>query len=111
MTHPSWENLSDFFDPDEFATEAVFNRGEVEIGRVLGIFDDPTGPSSLGEYEHEIQAPHFTGPEDGLSLVEDGDTVSIEGKTFDVIGSPKLDGTGVSVVTLATLNVIFNAGL
>ena len=41
MPHPDWEDLSAFFDPDEFATSAVITRGEETVAEVLSIFDDP----------------------------------------------------------------------
>ena len=111
MPHPDWEDLSAFFDPDEFATQAVITRGEEKVAEVLGIFDDPNEVARLGEFDMDHPTPRFTCAEVGAVGIEAGDVATIEGKAFDVMESPQLDGTGVAVLILGTPNVVYNAGL
>lgn len=111
MPHPSWEDLSEFFDPDEFASTAIITRGEEQIGEVLGIFDDPNQLVRLGEYELDHPTPRFTCREVAVATIHKGDTATIEGRMFDVMQEPELDGTGLAVLILANPNVIYNAGL
>ncbi|SMX27288.1 Phage Head-Tail Attachment [Pelagimonas phthalicica] len=111
MPHPDWEDLSDFFDPDEFATKAIITRGAEAVAEVFGIFDDPTDVASLGEFELEHPNPRFVCAEVEVSLVHAKDVVTIEGKAFDLMRAPELDGTGLAVLHLATPNVIHDAGL
>ena len=111
MPHPPWEDLSEFFDPDEFATTAIITRDEEQIGEVLGIFDDPNQVAELGEYEHDHPVPRFVCKEVDAALIERGDVLTIEGKEFDVMQEPELDGTGIATLILAEPNVIYDAGL
>jgi hypothetical protein len=111
MAHPDWEDLSAFFDADEFATLAVITRGSETVAEVLGIFDDPNAPASVGELVQDLPSPQFTAPEVELSGVKPKDIATIEGVAFDVMEAPQRDGTGISVLILAKPNVIYNAGL
>jgi len=111
MTHPDWEDLSAFFDPDEFATTAVITRGADLVAEVLGIFDDPNEVARLGEFDMDHPTPRFTCPEAAVAGVQPRDIATIEGKAFDVMEAPQLDGTGIAVLILGTPNVIYNAGL
>jgi hypothetical protein len=111
MPHPSWEDLSEFFDPDEFATTAIISRAGEQIGEVFGIFDDPNKVAELGEYELDHQTPRFTCREvDAVDIVK-GDVATIEGREFDIMQEPALDGTGIATLILADPNVIYDAGL
>jgi hypothetical protein len=111
MPHPDWEDISAFFDLDEFATTAVITRDAEKVADVLGIFDDPSQMATLGEFEFDSPGPRFVCREDAVSAVKRGDTATIEGKVFDVLEEPQLDGTGIATLTLAVPNVIYNAGL
>jgi hypothetical protein len=111
MPQPEWEDLSTFFDPDEFAATAVITRGEETVVEVLGIFDDPNAVATLGEYALDHTSPRFTCPETDVAGVHKGDVVTIEGKEFDLMQEPELDGTGIATLILAEPNVIYNAGL
>lgn len=111
MPNPPWENLSDFFDPDEFATLATITRASESVGEVFGIFDDPNQIASLGEYELDHIVPKFVCSEVDVVAIKRGDVVTIEGKDFDLIEDPQLDGTGIATLTLTKPNVIYNAGL
>lgn len=111
MPHPHWEDLSDFFDPDEFATLATITRASENVGEVLGIFDDPNQVASLGDYDLDHPVPKFMCAEVDVAAVKRGDIVTIEGKDFDLIEDPQLDGTGIATLILGKPNVIYNAGL
>ncbi len=111
MPHPDWEDLSAFFDPDEFATTAVVTREGELVVEVLGIFDDPNEVASLGDYELDHPTPRFVCPEVDIAAARKGDVVTIEGKAFDLMQEPELDGTGIATLILAAPNVIYDAGL
>lgn len=111
MPHPTWEDLSEFFDPDEFATIATITRASENVGEVLGIFDDPNHVTGLGEYDLDHPVPKFMCAEFNVALLKRGDVVTIEGKDFDLIEEPKLDGTGIATLILGNPNMIYNAGL
>lgn len=111
MPHPDWEDLSAFFDPDEFATSATITRGSQTVAEVLGIFDDPNQVAALGEFELDHPTPRFVCAETGVADVHKDDVVTIEGKDFDLMEEPQLDGSGLATLILATPNVAYNAGL
>lgn len=111
MPHPDFEDLSDFFDPDEFATQAVITREGEKVAEVLGIFDDPKEVASIGEYDMDHLTPRFTCAEVEVAGIEAKDIATIKGKPFDIMESPQLDGTGLAVLILGTPNVVYNAGL
>jgi hypothetical protein len=111
MPHPGWEDISAFFELDEFATTASITRSSEKVADVLGIFDDPSQMATLGEFEFDGPGPRFVCREDEVSQVLRGDTAVIEGRTFDVLEEPQLDGTGIATLILAVPNVIYNARL
>ena len=111
MPHPGWEDLSTFFDPDEFATLALFTRDAETVAEVLGIFEDANQVAALGDYDLEHPTPRFLCPETSVAGVRKNDRVTIEGKEFDLMRDPELDGTGLATLILAEPNVIYNAGL
>lgn len=111
MPHPPWEDLSEFFASDEFATTAIITRVEEQIGEVLGIFDDPNQVAALGEYELDHPTPRFTCREVDVADVAKGDVATIEGRSFDIMQEPELDGTGIATLILAKPNVVYDAGL
>ncbi len=111
MPHQDWEDLSAFFDPDEFATIAVITRGDETVAEVLGIFDDPNQVSKAGEYDLDHLAPRFTCSASDVSSALKDDVVSIEGKQFDLLEDPEFDGTGLATLLLAEPNVIYDAAI
>ncbi|WP_300067727.1 hypothetical protein [uncultured Ruegeria sp.] len=111
MPHPDWEDLSDFFDPDEFADTANITRDNQVVGQILGVFDDPSQVAKLGEYEHDHHAPTFICPEVEAAIVQPGDVAEIDGTPYDVTKSPQADGTGLSKLILAEQNEYYDAGV
>lgn len=111
MPGPAWENIGDFFDLADFATPAVVTRSGRRVADFLGVFDDPSVTASLGEYENDSVEPIFTCAEIDIAAVKIGDVVTIEGRAFDLVKPPQLDGTGIAVLRLVSPNVIYNAGI
>jgi len=109
MPAPDWENLDQFLALDDFATRAIFKRDGVELIEVFGIFDDPYYSPEIGEYTFENRNPRLTVKERDVVAINHGDTAEIDGITYDVIGPPESDGTGMSVVNLATQPEQYNA--
>ncbi len=104
MTSPSWENLDDFLMPADkggFATPAIitYAAGGTKTANVL--FDDPYFNAQLGEYVADASQPRITGKEIDLLSVRRGDSVRVNGKTYDVLTAPQSDGVGMAIVMLA----------
>lgn len=111
MPQPEWEDLSDFFDPDEFADTARITRDGQDVAQILGVFDDPSQVSQLGEYEHDHQTPIFLCPETAAADIQADDVATIDGIAYDVMKSPQRDGTGLVTLILSEQNVYYNAGV
>jgi|GEM_PF-6505759 len=111
MPHPDFEDITEFFDPDEFATTAHITRGAENIGDVLGIFDDPNEVARIGEYSMDHVTPKFECAEVDVADVHKNDRVTIEGREFDLMEEPQLDGTGTARLVLGKTTVTYNAGL
>lgn len=109
MPAPNWEDLDQFLDADDFAQTAIIRRDGNLVIEVLGIFDDPYFSPEIGEYTFEDRQPRLTVKEVSVILVRRGDTVDVDGKTFDLINDPEPDGTGMSVLTLASQPGVYNA--
>lgn len=109
MPEPAWEDLSAFFDADEFATTAVITRGVDPVAEVLGVFDDPNEVASLGDFEMDHPTPRFLCPESAVVGVRSGDVATIEGRDFDVVDAPQRDGTGLATLVLAKQTVTYIA--
>lgn len=101
MPKPAWEDLDEFLDVDEFAVEATVSLHGGATRRVRGIFDDPYLNAELGEYELDTNRPRLTCKESDVADVRRGDTVTIDGQTYDVMTSPQPDGTGMALLQLA----------
>ncbi|GHE88314.1 hypothetical protein GCM10016455_05560 [Aliiroseovarius zhejiangensis] len=101
MPSPLWEDLSEFFDPDEFAIEATIIRDNKIIGRVLGIFDDPTDRKEIGDYTLSEDGPRFLSPEDNALNAKTRDEVQIGRTRYDVVHNAVKNGTGLVVIELA----------
>lgn len=101
MPHPPWEDLSEFFDLDEFAQNARIFRGEEDFGEVVGIFDNPTERQEIGDFTLDQVGPRFVCDERAGLIARRGDVLVIDGSKFDVVHKPKRDGTGLVVIELA----------
>lgn len=96
-----WENLSDFLDEKEFATEAALLFQSGSSKSVTGIFDDPYLNAQIGEYELDSSRPRFMGKLADLKSARRGDTITIDGTTYDVLTPAQSDGTGMASLDLA----------
>jgi len=101
MPAPAWEDRSVFLRTDDFATEIAITMVGFGTRYVRGIFDDPFFDAQLGEYVLETSRPRVTCETPHLEGVRRGDTVTIDGKNYDVMTGPQPDGTGMSVLELA----------
>ena len=104
MRGPSWENLDDFLQTDDnggFANTAVIHFQTGGSRTVSAIFDDPYLDAELGEYVADTSQPRLNGKETDFAGIRRGDTVTVTGETFDILTSPKPDGTGWAVIELA----------
>ena len=110
MPKPSWEDMDVFFQTDEdggFAIPAVFVLQDGTTRTVSVIFDDPEMTAELGGYVAETSDYKVTGPEDLFVGIDRMDRCVVAGKAFDVLTSPRPDGTGTAKIMLAPSNDSF----
>ena len=100
MPHPSWDNVREFVDLDDFATPGVIQFQAGGTRMVSGIFDDPYLNAQLGEVEQDTGRTRFSCVEGDLAGVKRGDAIVIHGKTYAVMTYPQQDGTGLEVLEL-----------
>lgn len=98
---PFTEDLDQFFDADEFATEVVIDPGGPSESTISGIFD---AEAEVIDVESEgltgtVDAPRVTCRSSDLAGVVQGTTVQVDGETYSV-HDPRPDGTGVTVLWL-----------
>lgn len=104
MPAPSWESLDDFLQPDTaggFASTATITLQVTDETRtVVGIFDDPYLNADLGEYEADTSAPRFTCKEADVAGVDRGDTLTLDGRVYDIMTAPQSDGAGMACIRM-----------
>lgn len=101
MPSPVWENLDAFLQTDDFATLAVVDRQGGDPLSFSAIFDDPYLDAQLGEYNLETAQPRLTCKLSDVPGVHRGDTVLVDGVTYDILSEPQSDGAGMAVLKLA----------
>lgn len=103
MPAPEWENLDDFLDVDEFATEATVEFQDVlQADRpIVGIFDEPYLNAELGEYSMDTVQPRFLCKAAAVAGVQRGDVLLIGSDRWDILTGPQPDGTGMATLSLA----------
>lgn len=94
------EDLTQFFNTDEFAVLAVFKRQNVAVAQVNAIFDQPTLPVGIYEAEIDELQPRVMAPTAELAEIQRGDICELPAGAFRVEKITH-DGTGVSTVYLA----------
>ena len=98
---PFTEDLTAFFDLDEFADAATFTpAGGGPAFTVNGIFDAPYQLNSARDVQIDTDKPRFTCRSSDVTAVRREDGCTIAGRQYDVL-AVEPDGTGVSVVVLA----------
>jgi hypothetical protein len=101
MPSPEWENLDAFLSIDDFACMVVVDRAEGGSISFSAIFDDPYLDAQLGEYNLETAQPRLTCKLSDVPGVHRGDTVVVDGVTYDILSEPQSDGSGIAVLKLA----------
>lgn len=101
MPKPAWEDLDAFLNVDEFAVSATVTFQDGTTMAVRGIFDDPYLNAELGEYELDSSRPRLTCKEADVIDVRRGDTVTIDGRVYDVLTTAQPDGTGMAQLEMA----------
>ncbi|WP_420023764.1 head-tail joining protein [Cereibacter azotoformans] len=108
MPAPAWEDLSIFFD--DFAVPAQLRRNGGHLRDLRVIFDEPSVDALLGtgrrdgasrQTRFETTTPMITAPESALAGAMRGDELIVNGRSFDVMSSPEVDGTGLATLRLA----------
>ena len=93
-----WDDLDAFLT--DFAVSVTLHTQGTDR-TFLAIYDEPYLNAQIGEYEADTSRPRLTCKEADVSGVVRGDTVTIEGTTYDVLSSPQGDGTGMAMLDLA----------
>lgn len=102
MPTPSWDNLEDFLDPDDFAVVATITPKAGLARRVNGLYDDDYLSADTGEYTADSGTPRLTCKLVDVVGVKRGDAVFVPGEGhFSVLSDPHQDGTGTAVLKLA----------
>jgi len=101
MPAPHWEDRDAFLDADEFAVEAVIALAGGGTRTVRAIFDDPYEGPELGALQLDSTGPRLTAKEEDFAGVTRGDTATVAGIVYDVMGGGRGDGTGMSTLPLA----------
>lgn len=99
---PFAEDLDQFLQVREFAHSATLILGDAEVRReVVGIFDEPFLDAELGEYSLDTTQPRLLCKEADTRGIDRGDRVEIDGRVFDIMGLPQVDGTGMATIRLS----------
>ena len=94
------EDLSSFFDTDEFAVECVIT-GPGDVDRTLNVILDPVTEAVglYGDTNVEASNHHFICREDDLVDVKRGMTATVEGRAY-TIARIAVDQVGIATVYL-----------
>ena len=109
---PFSEDLDQFFQVNDFAHACELRLAGDVVRIVSAIFDEPSVDADLGGagrggrrlsggYTLETTGPQLTGKAADFVGVSRGDLVVIDGREFDIMASPQIDGTGTAVLRLA----------
>lgn len=104
MPAPDWEDLNDFLDEKEFATAVTITRADGVVLTLSGIYEDQYMDAQLGEYVMDTTRPRVWCKQLDVSGVQRGDICEVDGVTYDVMGQPQSDGTGMAMLDLAVRN-------
>ncbi|HEX8773259.1 MAG TPA: hypothetical protein VF735_06600 [Pyrinomonadaceae bacterium] len=95
------EDLTQFFDTEEFAVVAALKQSNGTVIRNANvIFNDPNQDAQMFAETVEADAPFIIARSVDVSDMKDGYKVTIGATTYRVIGTPHQDGTGISTVKL-----------
>lgn len=93
------ENLTVFFDTDEFAVSATYTPAGGAAATVNGIFDNGYDEPALGLAGIAARGPAFTCRAADVAANPEGDALVVNGTAYTIaVAEP--DGTGVTVLRL-----------
>lgn len=93
------EDIDAFFDTDDFATAATYTPDGGSPSTVKGIFDDEYFDEVGGSVGIEGSQPRFMCKLEDVSDVSQGDALSVNGISYQIVNVQK-DGTGVVILVL-----------
>ncbi len=96
---PFQENFDSFTNPDDFAGCAVYTWQSGQVKTIEGIFDHAYLDLDVGTAGMEGNQPMFLGKECDLIGARQGDTLTLSGKAYSVVGVQP-DGTGMVLIKL-----------
>lgn len=99
MPKPSWEDMSVFFNSDEFAIEAIVTTNDGTI-TIKGIYDDALYIRDIGEADFEQTKPRFVCDTEMTTGIKRDMPISIDGKDAHIIDIIP-DGTGLSTIYMS----------
>lgn len=99
--NPAWDNLDDFLQLDDFAVPAVVQFQAGGARDIKGVFDDPSLTAKLGGYDRDDNQVTLTVTASDAAGIRRGDVVTVAGASYDVLTTPKADGTGMAGIVLA----------
>jgi hypothetical protein len=98
---------SAFLNTDEFADEAIWikvtSEGPpvvCELKTISGIFDEAFNAVDINGQAIEGSVPTFLASSAAVDGIADGDTITIDGQVWNVIGRQP-DGTGMTLLILS----------
>jgi hypothetical protein len=95
------EDLSQFFDTDDFAVSAAFTRAGVAVAAADVIFNGPSHQVAVYETAVEELAPFLLAPASAVAAVKRKDAVAADGHGSFVVERIEPDGTGLTKLYLA----------
>ncbi|MEM6602503.1 MAG: hypothetical protein AAF621_00480 [Pseudomonadota bacterium] len=100
MPAPDWEDLTAFFNADEFAIDIIVKLPDGDV-TLKGIFDDAFFLAEIGEADLSDTQPRITLPTKDAEIISRKDQIVVHNTEYFVLEN-KPDGTGISIVTLGT---------
>lgn len=109
---PFKEDLGQFLRVDDFAHACELRLAGGVVRAVACIFDEPSvdagiggrdqsGRSRVPGYTFDTTTPQVVGRAIDFAGVARGDILVIEGREFDIMASPQVDGTGMAILRLS----------
>lgn len=109
---PFREDLDQFLRVEDFAHACELRLAGGVVRTVHCIFDEPGVDADLGAglrggrrtgtgYTFETSGPQVIGKARDLAGASRGDELVVDGREFDILSSPIIDGTGTAVLRLA----------
>lgn len=101
-----FEDLSEYFDLDEFAVEAVFVRDDVTIAEVRGILETSAKTHDISDHRRRVSSAVFHCPARHVDRVRKDDEFTSGKISYTVASAPQLED-GIAAITLAPADRIY----